>query len=260
MAQDVALVTGASSGIGAALARRIAREGRHVALVARRLNMLEALAREIERDAKVSAHAIVSDLTAPGAPAELQAEVERRGLTVDWLVNNAGFGTVGRFYKLPLERELEELRLNVGVLMELTRRFMPAMVKRGQGAVVNISSMAAFAPGPYMATYCATKAFVMSFSESIANEAKDTGVHVLCVCPGFTRTEFQDRAHVDTNQIPSFVWMSADEVADQAVRAVGRGPVLVNGRMNSFTTVVTRLVPRGLLTRMIGGFLKPKEA
>ena len=260
MAQDVALVTGASSGIGAALARRIAREGRHVALVARRLNMLEALAREIERDAKVSAHAITCDLLAPGAPAELQAEVERRGLTVDWLVNNAGFGTVGRFYKLPLERELEELRLNVGVLMELTRRFMPAMVKRGQGAVVNISSMAAFAPGPYMATYCATKAFVMSFSESIANEAKDTGVHVLCVCPGFTRTEFQDRAHVDTNQIPSFVWMSAEEVADQAVRAVGRGPVLVNGRMNSLTTVVTRLVPRGLLTRMVGGFLKPKEA
>jgi len=222
--------------------------------------MLEALAREIERDAKVSAHAIASDLIAPGAPDELQAEVERRGLTVDWLVNNAGFGTVGRFYELPLERELEELRLNVGVLMELTRRFMPEMVQRGRGVVMNIASLAAFAPGPYMATYCATKAFVMSFSESIANEVKDTGVHVLCVCPGFTRTEFQDKAHVDTNQIPGFVWMSAEEVADQAVRAVGHGPVLVNGRMNSLTTIVTRFVPRGFLTRMVGGFLKPKEA
>jgi len=101
---------------------------------------------------------------------------------------------------------------------------------------------------------------VLSFSESIANEVKDTGVHVLCVCPGFTRTEFQERAHVETTALPSFVWMSAEEVADQAVRAVGHGPVLVNGRMNSITTVVTRLIPRGLLTRAIGGFLKPKEA
>ena len=260
MAQDVALVTGASSGIGAALARRIAREGRNVALVARRLDRLESLAREIERDAKVSAHAIACDLVAPGAGATLAAEVERRGLTVDWLVNNAGFGTVGRYYKLPLERELEELRLNVGVLMELTRRFLPAMVQRGRGAVMNIASMAAFAPGPYMATYCATKAFVMSFSESIADEVKGTGVSVLCVCPGFTRTEFQQQAHVDTSAIPGFVWMSAEEVADQAVRGVGRGPVLVNGRMNSMTTVVTRLIPRGLLTRAIGGFLKPREA
>jgi short-subunit dehydrogenase len=260
MAQDVALVTGASSGIGAALARRIAREGRNVALVARRLDRLEALAREIERDAKVAAHAIACDLTAPGAGADLVAEVERRGLAVDWLVNNAGFGTVGRFFKLPLERELDELRLNVGVLMELTHRFLPAMVRRGRGAVMNIASMAAFAPGPYMATYCATKAFVLSFSESVADEVKGTGVHVLCVCPGFTRTEFQEHAHVDTNAIPSFVWMSAEDVADQAVRAVGRGPVLVNGRMNTITTVVTRLVPRGLLTRAISGFLKPKEA
>jgi len=260
MPQDVALVTGASSGIGAALARRIAREGRNVALVARRADKLEELAREIERDAKVSAHAITSDLIAPGAPAELVAEVERRGLAVDWLVNNAGFGTVGRFDTLPIERELEELRLNVGVLMELTRRFVPDMTQRRRGAVVNVASMAAFAPGPYMATYCATKAFVLSFSESIAVELKETGVHVLCVCPGFTRTEFQQRAHVNTSALPSFVWMSAEDVADQAVRAVGRGPVLVNGRMNSLTSTAVRLVPRGLLARAVGGFLKPKAA
>ena len=260
MSQDVALVTGASSGIGAALARRIAREGRNVALVARRLDRLESLAREIERDAKVSAHAISSDLIAPGAPAELVAEVERRGLTVDWLVNNAGFGTVGRYYKLPVERELEELRLNVGVLMELTRRFLPAMVQRGRGAVMNIASMAAFAPGPYMATYCATKAFVLSFSESIANEVKDTGVHVLCVCPGFTRTEFQQHADVDVSRVPDFAWMSADQVADQAIRAVGRGPVLVNGMMNSLMTTSLRFVPRGLVTRAVAVFMRPKEA
>ena len=227
MAQDVALVTGASAGIGAALARRIAREGKNVALVARRLDRLESLAREIERDAKVSAHAIASDLLAPGAPAELVAEVERRGLTVDWLVNNAGFGTVGRFYKLPVERELEELRLNVGVLMELTRRFLPAMVQRGRGAVMNISSMAAFAPGPYMATYCATKAFVLSFSESIANEVKDTGVHVLCVCPGFTRTEFHDVSRHEKSWIMRNTELTAPQVARAGLNGLVRGKFLI---------------------------------
>ena len=260
MPQEVALVTGASSGIGAALARRIAREGRNVALVARRLDRLESLAREIERDAKVSAHAISSDLIAPGAPAELVAEVERRGLTVDWLVNNAGFGTVGRFHKLPVERELEELRLNVGVLMELTRRFLPVMVQRGRGAVMNIASLGGFAPGPYMATYAATKAFVLSFSEAIALELRDTGVHVLCVCPGFTRTEFQQKAEVDVHGVPDFAWMSADAVADQAVRAVGRETVLVNGAMNRMTASAVRFVPRSLTARLVASFLKPREA
>ena len=260
MANDIVLITGASSGIGEALARRVAQSGRSVALVARRADRLEALAAELRRDHGIEAQALPCDLTKPGAIAALAREVEQRGLTVDWLVNNAGFGTVGRFYKLPVERELEELRLNVGVLMELTRRFMPGMVQRGRGAVMNIASMAAFSPGPYMATYCATKAFVLSFTESIADEVKGTGVHVLCVCPGFTRTEFQQKAHVDTTAMPNFVWMSAEDVADQAVRAVGHGPVLVNGRMNSLTTVLTRFVPRGLLTRAIGGFLKPKEA
>src|SRR5262249_31554108 len=156
------------------------------------------------REGRVSAHAIACDLVAPGAGAELEAEVERRGLVVDWLVNNAGVGTVGPFADLPIERELEGLRLNVGVLMELTRRFLPGMVRRGRGAVMNVASMAAFAPGPYMATYCATKSFVLSFSESLADEVRGTGVHVLCVCPGFTRTEFQERAHVDTSALPGF--------------------------------------------------------
>jgi short-subunit dehydrogenase len=260
MPEDVALVTGASSGIGAALARRIAREGRAVALVARRAERLDAVAREIERDAGVAAHVIACDLAAPGAPAELVAELERRGLAVDWLVNNAGFGTVGRFHALPLERELEELRLNVGVPLELTRRLVPGMVARRRGTVLNVASMAAFAPGPYMATYCATKAFLLSFSESIATELQGTGVRVLCVCPGFTRTEFQQSAHVDTSALPGFVWMSAEAVADETVRAVGRGPVLVNGRMNRLTATASRLVPRGLLARAVGGLLRPKEA
>jgi uncharacterized protein len=260
MAQDVALVTGASSGIGEALARRLARDGRHLALVARRADRLEALAAELRAKHGIGAHAIASDLVQPGAVSELLRDVDRRGLTVDWLVNNAGFGTVGRFDQLPVERELEEIRLNVEVLVELTGRCSPGMVARRRGAIINIASLGGFAPGPFMATYAATKAFVLSFTEAVAAELRGTGVDILCVCPGFTRTEFQDKAVVDVSGIPSMAWMSADEVADQAVRAVGRGPVLVNGMMNSFMAGAIRFVPRGVTSRLVAAFLRPREA
>src|SRR5213595_3840621 len=256
MAQEVALVTGASSGIGEALARRIARDGRHLVLVARRAERLQALARDLEHAHEVTAHVIAKDLVKPAAARELLDEVGRRGLTVDWLVNNAGFGTVGRFDRLPVEGELDEIRLNVEVLVELTARCLPAMVARHAGVVMNIASMGAFAPGPYMATYAATKAFVLSFSEGIAAELGGTGVDVLCVCPGFTRTEFQTKAEVDVSGVPSFAWMSADAVADQAVRSLGRTPVVVNGAMNSMMATAIRFVPRAVTNRIVAAFLK----
>ena len=256
MAQDVALITGASSGIGEALARRIARDRRALALVARRADRLEALAQELRAAHGIDVHPIALDLIAPGAGARLVEEVGRRGLHVDWLVNNAGFGTHGRFDQLPVERELEEIRLNVQVLVELTGRFLPAMVARGQGAVMNVASLAAYGPMAYTATYAATKAFVLSFSESVAAELAGTGVHIVCVCPGFTRTEFQERAEIDTSRLPGFVWMSSEVVADQAVRAVGRSSVVVNGAMNSFTSVLMKLAPRRLLART-GVVLRP---
>jgi uncharacterized protein len=259
MAQDVALVTGASSGIGAALARRIARDGRDMVLVARRTELLESLAQELER-AGVRAHVIAKDLLAPGAARELFDEVGRRGFAVDWLVNNAGFGMHGPFHRLAVERELDVIRLNVQVLVELTGLCLPGMVERKRGVVMNVSSLGAFAPGPYMATYCATKSFVLSFSEAIAEEVRGTGVEVLCVCPGFTRTEFQHKADVDVSGIPAFAWMSAEEVADQAVRGIGRGPVLVNGLMNSVMARVTRVVPHSMLNRLVSSMMKPKEA
>src|SRR5437867_7488416 len=260
MAQDVALVTGASSGIGEALARRLARDGRPLVLVARRADRLESLARALRGAHGVEAHVFAQDLLQPGAVQAVLAEVDRRGLTIDWLVNNAGFGTGGRFDQLPVERELEEIRLNVEVLVEFTSRCLPGMVARRRGAVMNVASMAAFGPMAYMATYAATKAFVLSFSEAIAAELRGTGVQVLCVCPGFTRTEFQQKAEVDVSSLPDFVWMSAAEVADQAVRAVGRSPVLVNGVLNSLAASTVRFAPRGLVTRLVAGFLKPKEA
>jgi short-subunit dehydrogenase len=256
MGLQVSLVTGASSGIGEALARRLAADRRHLVLIARRRDRLDALAAKLRSEHGVDAIPMAIDLTAPGAVAELVADLGRRGMTVDWLINNAGFGTHGRFDTLPVEKELNEIQLNVATLVELTGRLVPAMVERGRGAVMNISSVGGFAPGPYMATYCATKAFVLNFSEALAAELKPTGVHVLCVCPGFTRTEFQDTANVDTGRIPSFVWMSADAVADQAVRAVGKKTVCVTGMMNSVTASTVRLLPPSWSARMVGGLMK----
>ena len=258
MPQDVTLVTGASTGIGAALVRRIARERRNVVLVARTVDRLESLATEMRDAHHVDAQVIPADLTKPGAVRQLVDEVDRRGLAVDWLVNNAGFGTGGRFDQLPVERELEEITLNVTALVELTGRLLPGMVARRRGAVVNVSSLASFLPGPYSATYSATKAFVTSFSEAIATELRDTGVTVLCVCPGFTRTEFQARASIDVSRVPAMAWMSAEEVADQTVRDVGRQTVLVNGVVNAVTAAAVRLVPRGVVNRIAAGLMRPR--
>ena len=256
MAREIALVTGASSGIGDALARRLARDGLHLGLVARRADRLEALAAELRAAHRIEVHVLPSDLTKPGAVAALVDDVVARGLDVDWLVNNAGFGTVGLFHAMPVERELEEITLNVEVLVELTGRLLPPMVRRGRGVVMNIASVGAYLPSPHMATYTATKAFVLSFSEAIAVELQDTGVRVLCVCPGVTRTEFQQKANIDTSALPDFAWMSAETVADQAVRAANRSGVLVNGTMNSLTTVFMRLAPRSLVARMVAATMR----
>jgi len=258
MGQEVSLITGASSGIGAAFAERLAADGRHVVLVARRLDRLAALAERLAYDRGVQATPIASDLTAPGAVAELVADLDRRGLAVSWLVNNAGFGTYGRFDQLPVARELDEIQLNVATLVELTGRLVPRMVARRRGAVLNVASVGGFAPGPYMATYCATKAFVVSFSEALASELAGTGVHVVCVCPGFTRTEFQDAAHVDASRIPDFLWMSAADVADQAVRAVGKRSLCVTGIMNSMTATTMRVLPSGWSARMVGSLMRAR--
>jgi hypothetical protein len=259
MAEDIVLVTGASSGIGEAIARRVARDGRPVGLVARRQDRLEALAAEIRSGHKVDAHVLPSDLTAPGAVGALADEVARRGLAIDWLVNNAGFGTFGKFHQLPLERELAEIRLNVEALVELTGRFLPPMVERRRGVVMNVSSVGGFVPSPMMATYTATKAFVLAFSEALHVELDGTGVHCLCVCPGFTRTEFQSHVEVDTKAVPSMAWMTADAVADEAVRAAGRGGVLVNGAMNRVLTAALKFAPRSLAVRSASMLLKPGE-
>jgi len=260
MAQEIALITGASSGIGEAFARRLARDGRHLVLVARRADRLESLARDLAAAHGVRVEPIAQDLVRSGACRELIEEVERRGLVVDWLVNNAGFGTVGAFHELPVDKEVEEVRLNVEALVELTGRCLPGMVARRRGAVVNLASMAGFSATPYMTIYGATKAFVLSFSEGLAVELRGTGVDVLCVCPGFTRTEFQNQAGVEVHRVPEFAWMSAEQVVDQSVRAVGRQTVLVNGVMNGMIVGTMRHLPRGIASRIAAGLVTPRAA
>ena len=256
MGETVTLVTGASSGIGEALARRLAQERHDLVLTARRADRLETVARELEAAHGIRTHVMPADLSRPGAPTELVQQIEARGLAVHWLVNNAGVGTGGRFDQLPVEGEVEEIRLNVSAPVELTGRILPGMMARGRGVVMNLASTAGFGPMPFSATYGATKAFLLSFSEALAVEVAGSGVHIVCVCPGFTRTEFQRKANIDTSALPDFAWMSAETVADQAVRAANRSGVLVNGTMNSLTTVFMRLAPRSLVARMVAATMR----
>ena len=249
MGNPVAVVTGASSGIGEAFARRLARDRRDLVLVARRADRLGALARELAAAHGVAAVPLACDLGKPDGPPALVADLARRGLEVDWLVNNAGVGTFGRFHELPVEGELAEIRLNVEAPVALTGLLVPGMVARRRGVVVNVASVAGFAPMGLNATYSATKAFLIAFSEALAVDLDGTGVRVLCVCPGFTRTEFQAVAGVDTSNVPGFAWMEPSQVADQAVAAIGKQTVLVNGLLNRVMAAGLRLAPRSLVAK-----------
>jgi short-subunit dehydrogenase len=258
MGQEIALITGASSGIGAEFARQLAASGMDVILVARRADRLEELSREVEDKSGVNCHVIVSDLSRPGAPEEVFRQTEAKGLAVEWLVNNAGFGTNGRFETLPLEREIEEIQLNVAALVALARLYVPGMVARGRGHIVNLGSVGSFVPTPYMATYSATKAFILSFSEALATELSGKGVKVLALCPGATRTEFQTVAGV-SESVPDFTYMTAEAVVRLAINAARSGKrTLVPGWMNKTMIASTRFTPRSILARVAGSMFAPK--
>ena len=258
MSQGTALITGASSGIGAEFARQLAAAGFDPVLVARRADRLAALGEELAKRYSVRSQTIAVDLSQPDAPQRIFAETEGKGLQIDWLVNNAGFGTNGVFVTLPLERELEEINLNVGALVALTRLYLPGMVERRRGQIVNLGSVGSWVPTPYMATYSATKAFILSFSEALATELSGKGVGVLALCPGATKTEFQEVAGVSEN-VPEFTYMSAEAVVRQAIAAAKSGKrTLVPGWMNKVMIGSTRLTPRSVLAKVAGSMFAPK--
>jgi short-subunit dehydrogenase len=256
----IALVTGASSGIGKALARCFAADGHDVALVARRLPLLETLASELSARHGRRSWAMAGDLSSSAGVESLLAELQARGLEIDFLVNNAGVGTTGRFVDSPLERELAMTELNVTAIVHLTRALLPGMLARGRGRVLNIGSTAGFQPGPYMATYYASKAFVNHFSEALFEELRGTGVTVTLSCPGPTQTEFGDVSGVGKSNLFRLPVATAEGVAREAYGALFAGRALiVHGFLNRIGAVLVRFGWRSLVRRIIAFLNRPAE-
>lgn len=246
---SVALVTGASSGIGAELARGLARRGQNLVLVARREELLRELADELGPAHGIRAEAVAADLGDAAGRDRLAARVDELGLTVQILVNNAGFGTYLPFHEADREREVDMVRINVEAVVDLTARWLPGMVERSRGAVLNTASTSAYQPIPGNATYAATKAFVLSFSEAVRTEVGDQGVTVTAVCPGPVRTEFPETAGMGgvEDRTPGIVWMSAEQVAREAVDAAAKGKrVVVPGTLNRAGALVGQHSPRSV--------------
>ncbi len=245
---SVALITGASAGLGEQFAHLFARDGHDLVLVARNEARLEALAERL-RVHKVKAHVMAEDLSRPGAAARLFERIKSKGLAVEFLVNNAGFGSTGPFLDLPVEKEVEMVELNCTALVELCHRFGHEMRARKSGRILNIASTAGFQPGPFMATYFASKAFVLSFSEALAHELQGSGVTVTCHCPGATATEFARRAGNDESRLFQRGGVAkADAVAAHAYEAMLQGEVVaVHGFLNWVATQSVRLSPRAVV-------------
>jgi uncharacterized protein len=221
-----ALVTGATSGIGRALAAALARRGLDLVLVARDEDRLATGADELATRYGVEVERLPADLTAADQRAAVEARLADAGRPVDLLVNNAGYGTVGAFWTAPLAGEQGQADLHVVATLRLTHAVLPGMVERRRGAVVNVASVAGLVPGASGPTYGATKAFQVFFSEALAPSVRPYGVTVMALCPGFTRTEFHRRGRMDVTRLPSFAWLDADDVAEEALRDLGRGKVV----------------------------------
>ena len=250
----LALVTGASSGIGEAFARRLARDAHDLVLVARSSDALEALAAELRQAFGAEVECMSADLAAGADLLRVETRV-RSGRAFDLVVNNAGVGSVGAFAERDIEGEEQQIRLNVLALTRLTHAALASMLPRGRGAVINVSSLAGIGPYPFTATYGATKAFVNSLTEALAEELRGTGVRVQALCPGFTRTRFQERAGVDPSTVPGFAWMSAESVVEASLEALARGElVCVPGLGYKVLAAASGAVPRGAFRRVIGAF------
>ena len=249
---ETALITGASMGLGAEWARLFGADGYDLVLVARSKDKLDALAEELESAHGIRTHVIAADLSEPKGPMTVWKTLNAAGIDVDVLINNAGFGSNGLFTELDVNRELDMIRVNIEALVHLTRLFMPGMVARKKGAVMNIASTAAFQPGPRMATYYATKAFVLSFSEALAEEVRKHGVSVTAHCPGATHTAFAGTAKIDRSRLFQMGAADAKDVAQHGYQAVQKGHVVsIPGVKNKAGAFMVRLSPRWLVRRMV---------
>jgi short-subunit dehydrogenase len=245
------LITGASSGIGEAFARRLAARGENVLLVARSEEKLASMCNELGRANNINAQYVALDLTGEDAASKLFEETNRRGLEVETLINNAGFGSMGDFVKLDVKRELSMIDLNIKSLVALTHYLIKPMRARGSGTIINVASTAAFQGVPGMATYAATKAFVLSFSEALRVENSSFGVHVMALCPGVTETNFFAAANAE--RPPMRAAQTADQVVDTALSGLKRGKShIISGWTNYLMAESERLVPRSVVARIAG--------
>jgi short-subunit dehydrogenase len=246
--RQVALITGASSGIGLDLAQLMA-PNFDLIITARNQPELQKIAQELEAKHGNHVHVIPADLTHPDAPQQIFSEVERRALPVDILINNAGFGAYGVFSESNLQKDLEMVQLNIAALTSLTRLVLPGMLERKRGKIMNVASTAGFQPGPLMAVYYATKAYVIMFSEAVANELKGSGITVTCLCPGATRTKFAQRADMENSRLFKLGAMRSLDVARAGYEGMMRGKTMViPGLLNKLLAQSVRFSPRKLVT------------
>ena len=252
------LITGASSGIGEAFARRLAREKHNLVLVARSENKLHEICDELMLEHGIIAHYVALDLTEFESDVKLFEETEKHGFEVEWLINNAGFGSMGDFAELDLESELQMIDLNISALVALTHRYLQKMRQRKSGVIINVSSAASFQPIPFMATYAATKAFVTAYSQAIAEENRPHGIKVLALCPGATETNFFAAAGM-TEAFQVKGMQTSEQVVETALKAVKKGKhLVVSGIANYIGSVLGTIIPDSLITRTIGKALRSK--
>jgi short-subunit dehydrogenase len=254
-----ALVTGASTGIGVDLAECFAQDGYDLILAARSEPGLRAVADRLASSYKVKAAVFPVDLMAQGGGSKLAQAIAAAGLSVDVLVNNAGYGQAGAFQGSDLDTQLGMIDLNDRALVELTHIYWPGMLAKGQGGILNVASMAAFVPGPLMAIYYASKAFVLRFSEALWEEARGTGVHVSCLCPGATASKFRERAGTGATRLGQ----TAEVMGSMPVALAGyngfkkNNPVVITGKGNARTAFLTRFMPRATILKMVRGIQSP---
>lgn len=257
---DVTLITGASSGLGEGFARALAARKHDLLLVARREERLRELAAELERAEGVSVATVALDLAAEGSGEALMAEVATRGLAVDTLINNAGFGARGSFAEIDLAEQKRMIALNCTALMELCHHVLPGMISAKRGGILNVASTASFQPGPWMAVYYATKAFVLSFSEALHEEVREHGVRVAALCPGPTRTEFADIAGMRDSELFKRFASPSDAVVRDGLAALEHNQaVKISGALNAIMAESIRFTPRTLARRIAGGMQKARS-
>ncbi len=251
------LVTGASSGIGREIARQFAAHGHDLMLVARDEQRLTGLARELREKHAVNASFLVCDLSQPDAHEQVHRWVRKQGFSVDILVNNAGFDVYGAVSETDMQSELDMLQVNITALTTLTKKFLPRMLKRGRGRILNIGSTGSFVPSPLNAVYCASKAYVLSFSAALSEECRGSGVSVTCLCPGGTRSSFHERAGMERINLMKFGVMDAAYVARAAYRSCMAGRrLVVPGPYNKLSMFVISMLPLSWRVRLAGQFTR----